>query len=142
MSTGRRPPGFVPGYMTEDLQPREISGPPRYTSRTNGPVDRITLATQDGKPIGYFYANDEDEAAGFQPIAGASADEQNLVAPWNRMLLDAKKRGLKPSAALDEMLPATHRNSRIVPGSRNRSASLDALGALAGDPAAKKEDSR
>ena len=133
MSTGRRPPGFVPGYMTEDLQPREISGPPRYTSRTNGPVDHITLGTQDGKLIGYFYANDDDEAAGFQPIAGASPDEQNLVAPWSRMLLDAKKRGLKPSAALDEMLRATHRNSRIVPGSRTTSAGLDALKALAGE---------
>ena len=131
MSTGRRPPGFVPGYMTEDLQPREISGPARYTSRTSGPVDHITLATQEGKPIGYFYANDEDEAAGFEPIAGASPDEQNLVAPWNRMLLDAKKRGLKPSAALDEMLPASHRNSRILQGSLTVSASLDALKALA-----------
>ncbi len=132
MSTGRRPPGFVPGYMTEDLQMREISGPPRYTSRTSRPVEHITLATQDGKRIGYFYGNDEDEAAGWQPIAGASPDEQNLVAPWNRMLLDAKKRGLKPSAALDEMLRATHRNSHIEPGSRNSSASLDALKALAG----------
>src|SRR5688572_21496626 len=141
MSAGPRPPGFVPGYMAEDLQPREIAGPPRYTSRTNGPVEHLTLATQEGKPIGYFYANDEDEAAGFQPIAGASPDEQNLVAPWNRMLLDAKKRGLKPSAALDEMVPATHRNSRIVPGSRNISANLDALKALAGEPAAKKENS-
>ena len=133
MSTGRRPAGFVPGYMTEDLQMREISGPPRYTSRTNGPVEHVPLATQDGKPIGYFYANDEDEAAGWQPVAGASPDEQNLVAPWNRMLLDAKKRGLKPSAALDEMLHATHRNSRILPGSRKTSASLDALKALAGE---------
>lgn len=142
MSTGSRPPGFVPGYMTEDLQPREISGPPRYTSRTNRLVEHITLATQEGKPIGYFYANDEDEAAGWQPLAGASPDEQNLVAPWNRMLLDAKKRGLKPSAALDEMLAATHRNSRIVPGSRAASASLDALKALAAEPVAKKENSR
>jgi len=142
MSTGRRPPGFIPGYMTEDLQPREISGPPRYTSRTSRPVAHITLGTQDGKPIGYFYANDEDGAAGWQPLAGASPDEQNLVAPWNRMLLDARKRGLKPSAALDEMVGATHRNSRIVPGSRTTSASLDALKALAGAPAPKKEESR
>ena len=142
MSTGSRPPGFVPGYMTEDLQPREISGPPRYTSRTNGPVEHITLATQDGKPIGYFYANDEDEAAGVVLLASARPDEQNLVAPWNRMLLDAKKRGLKPGAALDEIVGATHRNSRILAGSRNRSASLDALKALAGHPAVKKENSR
>ena len=121
---------------------REIAGPPRYTSRTNKPVEHITLATQGGKRIGYFYANDEDEAAGWQPVAGASPDEQNLVAPWSRMLLDAKKRGLKPSAALDEMLRATHRNSVIVPARVTTSASLDALRALAGHPATKKENSR
>ena len=142
MSAGHRPPGFVPGYMTEDLQPREISGPPRYTSRTDKPVEHITVVTQDGKPFGYFYANDDDEAAGCQPLAGASPDEMNLFPPWNRMLLDAKKRGCKPSAALDEMYLATHRNSRILPGSRTTSASLEALKALAGEPAAKKERSR
>ena len=131
MSAGRRPPGFIPGYMTEDLQMREVSGPPRYTSRTEKPVEHITLATQDGKPIGFFYVNDEDEAAGWQPVAGASPDEQNLVAPWYRMLLDAKKRGLKPSIVLDEMLRATLPNSHVVPGSRARSASLDALKELA-----------
>lgn len=142
MSAGSRPPGFVPGYMTEDLELREISGPPRYTSRTDKPVEHVTLATQAGKRIGYLYANDEDEAAGWQPVAGASPDEQNLVAPWMRMLQNAKQRGLKPSAALDEMLRATLRNSHIVPGSRTTSASLDALKALAGEPATKKEKSR
>ena len=142
MSTGRRPPGFVPGYMTEDLQPREISGPPRYTSRTDKAVEHITVATQDGKPFGYFYANDDDEAAGCQPLAGASPDEMNLFPPWNRMLLDAKQRGLKPRAALDEMARAAHRNSYILPGSRATSASLDALKQLASEPAAKKEKSR
>jgi hypothetical protein len=142
MSTGRRPPGFVPGYMTEDLQMREVCGPPRYTSRTNKPVEHITLATQQGELMGYLYINDEDDAAGWEPVAGASPDAQNLVAPWNRMLLDAKKRGLKPSAALEEMLRVTLRYSHVVPGSRQTSASLDALRALAGDPATKKENSR
>jgi hypothetical protein len=131
MSIVGRPPGFIPGYMTEDLQPREISGPPRYTSRTNGPVEHITLATQQGELIGYLYFNDEDDAAGWLPLAGASPDAQNLVAPWNRMLLDAKKRGLKPSAALEEMLRVTLQYSHVAPGSRKTSASIDALKALA-----------
>ena len=127
MSTGRRPPGLIPGYMTEDLEMHEISGPPRYTSRTNGPVDHVTLATRKGEVIGYLYANDEDEAAGWQPAAGASPHAQNLVAPWIRMLHDAKKRGLKPGVALDEMFRASQPDSCIVPGSRNTSSNLDAL---------------
>jgi hypothetical protein len=141
MSTGRRPPGFIPGYMTEDLEMREVSGPPRYTSRTNKPVDHITLATKEGEVIGYIYANDEDEAAGWQAVAGASPDAQNLAAPWMRMLHGAKKRGVKPGAALDEMLRATHPDSRIVPGSRKTSASLDVLKQLAAlsRPGAKTE---
>ena len=134
MSRGRRPPGFIPGYMTEDLEMREISGPPRYTSRTDKPVEHITLATKEGELIGYIYANDEDEAAGWQAVAGASPDAQNLAAPWMRMLRDAKKRGLKPSAAFDEMLRATHPNSHIVRDSRRTSASLDALKQLASLP--------
>jgi hypothetical protein len=142
MSAERRPPGFIPGYMTEDLEMREVSGPPRYTSRTNKPVEHIALATQEGKCVGYLYANDEDDAAGWQAVAGASPDEQNLAAPWMRMLQDAKQRGLKPSAALEEMLRATPPNSHVVPGSRNLSASLDALKVIAGEPAAKKEKSR
>jgi hypothetical protein len=51
-----------------------------------------------------------------------------------RMLRDAKKRGLKPSAAFDEMLRATHPNSHIVRDSRRTSASLDALKQLASLP--------
>ena len=119
--------------MTEDLEMREVSGPPRYTSRTKRPVEHITLATRQGELMGYIYANDEDGAAGWQAAARASPAAQNLAAPWMRMLLDAKRRGLKPSAALDEMLRATVPNSHVVPDSRRISASLDALKELAGD---------
>src|SRR5258706_5868401 len=127
MSAERRPPGFIPGYMTEDLEMREVSGPPRYTLHTDKPVEHITLMTEEGELMGYLYANDDDDAAGWQLAAGASPTAQNLVAPWNRMLLDAKKRGLEPSAALDESLRATHLRSHVVPRSRKWSASLDAL---------------
>jgi hypothetical protein len=130
MSKDSRPPG----YMTEDLELRQIAGPPRYTSRTNGPVEHITLATNQGEIMGYIYANDEDTAAGWQADARASPDAQNLVAPWIRMLRDAKKRGLKPSAALDEMLLATHPDSHVVPDSRKASASLESLKQLASAP--------
>jgi hypothetical protein len=131
MSSVRRPPGFIPGYMTEDLELREIAGPRRYTSRTNGPVEHITLATGQGERMGYIYANDEDAAAGWCAARSASPAAQNLAAPWMQMLADAKQRGLKPSDALDAMLRVTHFNSHVVPGSRRTSASLDVLKKLA-----------
>ena len=131
MSKDRRPPGHVPGYMTEDLEMRLVSGPPRYPSNTNGPVEHITLATKRGDVIGYIYANDEDAAAGWVAAASASPAAQNLAAPWIRMLHDARKRSLKPSAALDEILNAATRHSHVVPDSRQSSASLDVLKKLA-----------
>jgi len=129
-----RPPGFVPGYMTEDLQPRITGGPPRYTTRTDKPVEHIALATKDGELMGYLYINDEDDAAGWEPAVGASPDAQNLAAPWGRMLQHAKARGLRPSAALDEMLRATLPRSHVVPGSRATSANLAELRRIAGHP--------
>jgi len=122
----------APGYMTEDLQPRIVGGPPRYATRTDKPIEHITLAKRDGAPIGYFYANDEDDAAGWVAVAGLSPDGWNLAAPWVRMLHDAKRRGWKPSAVLDEMLRTTNSYSQVVPGSRARSASLAMLMKIAG----------
>lgn len=127
MSTGRRPPG----YMTEDLQP-QVTGPAKYTSRTDKAVDHITLAEATGAAIGYIYANDEDDAAGWVPRKSATPAQQNLVSPWVMLLRDAKKRGLAPTAALDELLAATVPNgSTAVAGSRASSADLEALKQLA-----------
>jgi len=129
MTTGRRPPG----YMTEDLEMAEVSGPPLYKPKTDKAVEHVTLATTEGETMGYIYINDEDDVAGWQVAKGASPTAQNHAAFWMRMLGDAKKRGLLPSAALDELLRATHPASRIVAGSRTTSASLAALKTLAGE---------
>ncbi|HEV8146923.1 MAG TPA: hypothetical protein VGP79_11100 [Bryobacteraceae bacterium] len=128
MTTRRRPPG----YMTEDLELRVVSGPPKYTSRTDKPVDHITLQTTAGEVMGYIYVNDDDDAAGWCPHAGASPTAQNHAAFWIRILLDFKKRGLKPSAALDQMLRTTHPRSHVVTGSRTTSTNLAELKVLAG----------
>ena len=82
--------------------------------------------------MGYIYFNDEDDAAGWQVQAGASPTAQNHNAFWMRILLDCKGRGLKPSAALDQILQMTHPSSHVVPGSRTTSESLAALAELAG----------
>ena len=118
--------------MTEDLEPRIVGGPPRYTSRTAKPVQHIALATADGQLIGYLYANDEDDAAGWVAVAGLNPAGWNLATPWIRMLHEAKERGLKPTAALEEIQRAPNPYTRVVPGSRSTSASLAILKEVAG----------
>ena len=133
MTTGRRPPG----YMTEDLEMAKVSGPPKYTSRTDKAVDHIALADKQGTVIGYIYANDEDDAAGWQGRPSAGFAAQNLAGPWLMKLRDAKKRGLEPTAALDALMGASDANSQVVPSSRQTSPSLAALKELAGDVPAR-----
>jgi hypothetical protein len=127
MNTGHRPPG----YLTEDLQ-LQVSGLDRYTTRTDKPVEHVMLADGSGTVIGYLYANDDDDAAGWMPRATTTPAQQNLASPWVMWLREAKKRGIKPSAALDELLGAQPSNrSRVVAGSRCTAASLEALRQLA-----------
>jgi hypothetical protein len=111
-----------------------VSGPARYTSKTDKPIEHITLVDQQDVVIGYLYANDEDDAAGWVPRPAAGFAAQNLATPWILRLVDAKKRGLKPTAALDEVSAqspgAPH--TRAQPGSRQTSPSIAALRQLAG----------
>ena len=128
MSTRRR----APGYMTEDLQMRIISGPPSYTTRTDGPVDHVMLRTTTGEVMGYIYVNDDDDAAGWIPLAGASPHAQNLAAFWIRILRDLKGRERKPSEALAQALTVVSPHFEVVAESRQTSANLEALKILAG----------
>lgn len=137
MYTAFMPPRRPPGYMTEDLELQIVSGPPRYTSQTTGPVEHITLERANGEPMGYIYANDADDAAGWVAFANASSDAWNDAAFWIIRLQKAKARSLTPTQALDELLTTTTPGSRVIPGSRATSPSLDALKALAGIPKAE-----
>ena len=125
------------GPLSEDLEPRIVSGPRRYQSKTNKAVEYIALADRDDRVIGYFFANDEDDAAGWQGRADVPPVSANLAAPWIRFLRDAKKRGLKPSAALDELIRrgvdyTDSPRTRIVTASRQAAPSLAALKEVAG----------
>lgn len=133
MSTDRKPPG----YMTEDLQLREVSGPPSYKGITEKPVEYIAIANQSDDVIAYIYANDEDDVVAWQARPAVGHEAHSAYYPWMIKLRDFKARGLKPSAALDELVrggtddPANPRG-HVVPGSRQHAASLAALKQLAG----------
>jgi hypothetical protein len=133
MSTDRKPPG----YMTEDLQPRQIAGPVDYKGITDKPVEHITIANQSGVIIAYVYANDEDDVVGWQPRPAAGHQAHSAFYPWMIKLRDCKARGLEPSAALDELVRGetddpVNPESHVVPGPRQHAPSLAALKQIAG----------
>ncbi|MFD9356201.1 hypothetical protein [Streptomyces sp. NPDC060031] len=118
---------------TEDLQLRETASPPRYAKATDRPVQYVAAADRQGNVIGYVWANDEDDAAGWKvrPAGGDAAF--NLGVMWVSRLHEAKLRGIAPTAALAEMVrdsdPA--KASHIVPGSLRQAPSLQAVQELA-----------
>lgn len=119
-----------PGFLTEDLELRVTGGPPRYRSKTNGPVDYIAILDAQDAVIGHIYANDDDDAAGWHPRSGAEPEALNLAAPWVRMLHEAKARDLAPTAALDELV-ARGTDREANPRSRAAHARRSAAGIAA-----------
>ncbi|MFF3781350.1 hypothetical protein [Streptomyces sp. NPDC001933] len=120
--------------LNEDLLFNEApGGPPRYSSRSNKPVQYLTVADRDGEAIGYVWANDEDDAAGWL-VREAGGDEAfNKGARWARRLHDAKARGIAPTAALTEMIKESDpsKSSHVVPGSLAEAPNADAVRSLA-----------
>ncbi|MFF2325501.1 MULTISPECIES: DUF6508 domain-containing protein [unclassified Streptomyces] len=106
---------------------------PRYRNRTGRPVLHLTVADTHGEALGYLWANDEDDAAGWclRPAGDAAGFSEGLA--WSAELDGAKARGLVPTAALAELASGgdPRRLSHIVPGSSATASSLTALDALA-----------
>ncbi|MER8085416.1 hypothetical protein ACFVZR_15040 [Streptomyces sp. NPDC058316] len=120
--------------LNEDLLFDEApGGPPRYGSRSHKPVQYLTVADRDGETIGYVWANDEDDAAGWL-VRKAGGDEAfNKGARWARKLHDAKARGIAPTAALAEMIEESDpsKSSHVVPGSLTEAPNVDVVRSLA-----------
>lgn len=113
----------------EDLQFKEVEGPPRYNRTTDRSVQYVSIASAVGTVIGYMWANDSDDAAGWLAPPGLRPADVNAGAPWLRKMRDAKARGLAPTALLAELLQGAtdSERSHIVPGSLSESESLAAL---------------
>ena len=60
----------------EDMQFESIAGPPRYNRVAQGPVRYVRVAADNGVVIGYVWANDEGEAAGWVTPPGLGARDQ------------------------------------------------------------------
>ncbi|MET7857697.1 hypothetical protein ABZS81_10775 [Streptomyces sp. NPDC005318] len=115
------------------MQFKHIAGPPRYNRVAQGPVQYVRVAADNGVVIGYVWANDEGEAAGWVTPPGLGAAEINAGAAWLRKLRGAKAREIAPTALLAELNRDTSdiQGSHVVPGSRAESTTLDELKELA-----------
>ncbi|MEU3512396.1 hypothetical protein ABZ733_31855 [Streptomyces longwoodensis] len=115
--------------LTEPLQFEEVAGPPRYARTTDKPVQYVTVANGQGTVLGYVWANDEDDAAGWTVRKSGGDEAFNRGALYVSRLRDAKARGITPTAALAELLgysdPANP--SHVVPGSLTQAPSLQVV---------------
>ncbi|MFE7618009.1 DUF6508 domain-containing protein [Streptomyces sp. NPDC057496] len=106
---------------------------PRYRGTTDKPVRYLTVVDAEGVAMGYPWANDEDDAAGWclRPAGDAAGVGDGVV--WARRLEEAKARGLAPTAALAGSAGGAGPGAvgRVVPGSLATAPSLDALKELA-----------
>jgi len=120
------------GYRDEDLEFKPVAGPPRYGNTASGPVRYVVVANQDGV-IGYLWASDADDGAGYEYLRSAGDAAANAGVPWYQRLRAAKADGLTPSQALVRLAaePGDPVIGRVVPGSEGTAPSLAAVKELA-----------
>ncbi|GGV93592.1 hypothetical protein GCM10015535_56850 [Streptomyces gelaticus] len=108
-------------------------GAPRYRAETDRPVHHLTVADARGEAMGYLWANDEDDAAGWCLRPAGDRAGVNEGIEWSAKLNAAKARGLVPTAALAELARGSDPRcvSHVVPRSLATAPSLAALTELA-----------
>ncbi|GAA4880955.1 hypothetical protein [Kitasatospora terrestris] len=128
--------------LNEDMQFSVVpGGPARYVHTTDKAVEYVTVAREDGV-LGYLWACDADDAAGWQVRPAGGDDAYNAGVSWTMRLRDPKARGLTPSQALAELAasPGNPQIGRVVAGSRATASGLAELRELAGANQAPKPE--
>lgn len=132
-------------------------GPAGYAPGTDGPIRYAPAVSGDGTVLGYLWAADDEDAAGFvERSAAGTVNASNAADVWQRRLRRAHERGLPALIALREWIgedPAAghhpdlaeptgtaHPEWRLAgalpPSSERRARTLPDLYRLAGDPRA------
>ncbi|MEU3512398.1 hypothetical protein ABZ733_31865 [Streptomyces longwoodensis] len=127
-------PARSPGRRDEDVHFNSVGeGPPRYRTRTDRPVQYVTVVDQTGGALlAYVWAGDEDDAAAWVPRDAAGGRALADGGHWHTRLRGAKERGLLPSQALAELLASPEGNrGRVLPDSLDDAPNSDAIDALA-----------
>lgn len=131
-------------------------GPDTYAPTTGGPVRYAPAVSGDGIVLGYVWASEAEDAAGFvERAAAGTVNATNAAAVWRRRLARAHDRGLPALRALREWIgedpaaghtpeptdatgtsPEWRLAGALPPSSERRAVSLPELRRLAGDPRA------
>jgi hypothetical protein len=120
--------------LNEDLLFKAApGGPPRYSNLSHKPVQYLTVADRHGQVIGYAWANDEDDSAGWLVRKAGGHEAFNEGSVWAIKLHDAKARSIAPTAALAEMIQESDptQSSHVVPGSLTEAPNADVVRRLA-----------
>ncbi|MFB4301416.1 hypothetical protein [Actinomadura sp. NTSP31] len=123
---------------TENLDLRRVgSAPANYPSRTDRPVGYLAVGAGD-TVLGYLWAADGEDAAGFVRRPAAGDDGANEAVAWTKELRAAKARDVPAARLLDEFAAAdlpvadgAWHPGKVIPGSRAEAPSLTALKELA-----------
>lgn len=104
----------------------------RYADTAPGPVQYVLVANDSGV-LGYLWACDESDAAGYEHRRSAGAAAVTASAFWRRKLRGPKAVGLPPSQAIAQLTaePARPTTGRIVVGSAGVAPSVAVLAELA-----------
>jgi hypothetical protein len=118
---------------TAPVEFRLVRGPEEYAYTAESTVTYVAVANRAGI-IGYLWAADDEDAAGYEPRPALGGDAFNAGVPWVMKLREAKARRLRPSQALAEFskLRGDEEMGRVVPGSQAEAPNLAALKELAG----------
>ncbi|MCZ7417101.1 MULTISPECIES: hypothetical protein [unclassified Streptomyces] len=113
--------------ITEDLRPDPVGGSEDYGYVAEGPVSYVAIGSEDGV-LGYLWASDAEDAAGFEPRGEAGDVAFNAAVAWAQALRERRAKGLSPSRALGELVEEAGDDAigRAVPGTRAE-ATLKAL---------------
>jgi hypothetical protein len=119
--------------LQEDLQLQPIDGPADYAYSTDKPVEYVAVANEASGVIGYIWACDADDAAGWKKRPAAGDDAYNAGSYWIPRLRVAKAMDLTPSQALAKLLadPGNVRAGRLVRDSKAVAPSSQALREMA-----------
>ncbi|MEW2293483.1 hypothetical protein ABZ719_12340 [Streptomyces sp. NPDC006743] len=118
---------------TEWLQGKVPQEKPHYESHSSAPVDFAEVSI-DGRVIGYVWADESGEAAGYEPRSPAGRIAFDAAEDWLDHLSGCKARGLPSSQALREAVrrSGTDRSGAVVSGSLRKAISAEEVQELSG----------
>ncbi|MFK0180204.1 hypothetical protein ACIQVR_30025 [Streptomyces xanthochromogenes] len=118
---------------TDRLLEQLPDGTAQFDNVTESPVNFFEVA-RDGTAIGYLWASESDDAAGYEPRTPMGKAALDAAVEWLGRLSEAKARGLSPTRALHELTSsrADSRGGAVTPGSLRTADSLEDLQDLSG----------